>query len=50
MRELLNILKDITSGALPADELPIIMLWLFGKYYWLGLAVIGIAVAVWLAR
>ncbi len=40
MREFLNILEDIKSGALPRSEVPGFIAWWFGRAYWLWLAVI----------
>jgi hypothetical protein len=50
MREFLNILKDIQSGALPASEIPGFIAWLFQKSYWLWLAIMMIVIAIWLGK
>ena len=44
MNEFLNILKDIRSGALPANEIPGFLVWLLRKAsrLWLALLVIAI--------
>lgn len=39
MSELLNILRDIRSGALPVDEIPRFIAWSLGKRPWLWFAV-----------
>jgi len=43
MNEFLNILKDIRSGALPANEIPGFLVWLLRKSrrFWLGILIIA---------
>jgi hypothetical protein len=50
MRELLNILSDIKSGALPAVEIPGFIIWILGKFHWLWLPVVVIVIVLWLGR
>ena len=50
MRELVNIFKDIKSGALPLSEIPGFMLWAVGKRLWLLLMVILAAAMFWRRR
>ncbi len=40
---MLNILKDIQNGALPAREIPGFALWLLRKSFWFWFAVIAAA-------
>jgi hypothetical protein len=47
MREFLNILKDVKSGALPLSEVPGFMLWAVGKRIWWLLMVILAAALFW---
>ncbi len=50
MREFLNILKDVKSGALPLNEVPGFMLWAVGKRIWLLLMMILAVVLFWRKR
>jgi hypothetical protein len=52
MKELLNILKDIGSGALPVSEIPGFVLWMFRRApcFWLLILVVVAAVAVWFVK
>ena len=47
MNEFLNILKDIRSGALPANEIPGFLVWLLRKSrrFLLGMLVIAAVIA-----
>ena len=47
MRELINIFKDIKSGALPLSEIPGFTLWAIGKRIWLLLMMVLAAVLYW---
>jgi len=46
MEELLNILKDIRSGALPLHEIPGFVVWSFRKTLWFWVAVAFFLVAL----
>ncbi len=51
MEELLNVLKDIKSRALPISEIPSFIVWLLGKpcvLVWL--ATVAIAVVLWIVK
>gem|GEM_PF-2115565 len=50
MRELINIFKDVKSGALPMSEVPGFMLWAVGKRLWLLLMMALAAVLFWRKR
>ena len=50
MRELINVFKDVKSGALPLSEVPGFMLWAIGKRIWLLLMVVLAAVLYWRRR
>jgi hypothetical protein len=50
MRELINIFKDIKSGALPLREVPGFMLWAVSKRLWLVLMMVLAAVVFWRKR
>jgi hypothetical protein len=49
MRELLDILKDIKSGALPVGEIPGFLAWSFRKTIWVWLA-ITVILLTWFVR
>ena len=51
MNELLNILKDIKSGALPASEIPGFIAWLIWRPWFLfWLVTVAIGIALWIAN
>lgn len=51
MREFLNILQDVKSGALPAKEIPGFIVWLLWRpCFLLWLATVVICVALWIAK
>lgn len=49
MEELLNILKDIKSGALPLSEIPGFLAWTFRRTIWFWISV-ALVLVLWLVR
>lgn len=49
MTELINVLKDIKTGALPVSEIPGFLAWAFRKIAWLCIFVIASGALVLLA-
>jgi len=47
---MLNLLKDIRSGALPASEIPGFIAWAIGKSFWFWFAVVVVGGVVWLVK
>lgn len=51
MNELLNILKDVKSGALPVSAIPSFIAWLLWRpWFWFWLATVAIAVVLWIMK
>lgn len=50
MREFLNILEDIRTGALPAGEIPGFLAWMVLKSNWFWIAVCIAALALFVRR
>jgi hypothetical protein len=46
MKEFMNILHDIRTGALPASEIVPFLLWLIGKSFWLWFGVVVAAAGI----
>ncbi len=49
MHELLNIMKDVKSGALPVSEIPGFLVWSLRKTMWLWCGV-TVLLVIWLVR
>ena len=51
MNELLNILKDVKSGALPVSEIPGFIVWLtLAAWFLFWLVTVAIGIALWIAK